>query len=84
VDSVVVRIDRLPEPPVAVDEARLWRVVDGAFAQRRKTMRNAIRRLGLDAADADDVLAAGGVDPRSRPEELSLEDFASVASALPA
>jgi 16S rRNA (adenine1518-N6/adenine1519-N6)-dimethyltransferase len=84
VDSVVVRIDRFLEPPVAVDETRLWRVVESAFAQRRKTMRNAVRRLGLDAVDADAVLAAAGVDPRSRPEELSLEDFARVASALPA
>ena len=83
-DSVVVRIDRLAEPPVAIAETRLWRVVDGAFAQRRKTMRNAVRRLGLDAVDAEAVLAAAGVDPRSRPEELSLEDFARVASALPA
>jgi 16S rRNA (adenine1518-N6/adenine1519-N6)-dimethyltransferase len=84
VDSVVVRVDRLAEPPVAVDETRLWRVVEGAFAQRRKTMRNAVRRLRLSAVDADAVLAAAGVDPRSRPEELSLEDFARAASALPA
>jgi 16S rRNA (adenine1518-N6/adenine1519-N6)-dimethyltransferase len=83
VDSVVVRLDRLAEPPVTVDEALLWRVVEGAFAQRRKTMRNAIRRLGLDADDADDVLVAAGVDARSRPEELSLEEFGRVASALP-
>ena len=34
--------------------------------------------------DADAVLAGAGVDPRSRPEELSHEDFARVASALTA
>jgi 16S rRNA (adenine1518-N6/adenine1519-N6)-dimethyltransferase len=84
VDSVVVRLDRLEEPPVEVDEARLWRVVDGAFAQRRKTMRNALRRLGLDAAAADTVLVAAGVDPATRPEALSLFDFARVADAMPA
>src|SRR6266516_1519058 len=37
VESVVVRLDRLSAPPVEVDEERLWRVIDGAFAQRRKT-----------------------------------------------
>jgi 16S rRNA (adenine1518-N6/adenine1519-N6)-dimethyltransferase len=84
VDSVVVRLDRLRDIPVAVDEAALWRVVDEAFAQRRKTMRNALRRLGLDQDEADAVLAAAGVDPSARPEELSLEAFARVADAMPA
>ncbi|TMK37430.1 MAG: 16S rRNA (adenine(1518)-N(6)/adenine(1519)-N(6))-dimethyltransferase RsmA [Actinobacteria bacterium] len=84
VESVVVRLDRLSAPPVDVDEDRLWRVVDGAFAQRRKTMRNALRRLGLEPAEADATLAASGVAASARPEELSLEDFARVASAMPA
>jgi 16S rRNA (adenine1518-N6/adenine1519-N6)-dimethyltransferase len=82
VDSVVVRLDRLPAPPVDVDELRLWSVVDEAFAQRRKTMRNAIRRLGVEGAD--ELLRGAGVDPSARPEELSLDDLARVASALPA
>ncbi len=84
VESVVVRLDRLSAPPVDVDEDRLWRLLDGAFAQRRKTMRNALRRLGLDPAEADAALAASGVAASARPEELSLEDFARVASAMPA
>jgi len=82
VDSVVVRLDRLSEPPVGVDEGRLWSVVDEAFGQRRKTMRNAIRRLGLQ--DADELLAIAGVPASARPEELSLADFARIASSLPA
>jgi 16S rRNA (adenine1518-N6/adenine1519-N6)-dimethyltransferase len=84
VDSVVVRLDRLRDAPVGVDEAALWRVVDEAFAQRRKTMRNALRRLGLGQDEAGAVLAAAGVDPSARPEELSLEAFAGVADAMPA
>jgi 16S rRNA (adenine1518-N6/adenine1519-N6)-dimethyltransferase len=82
VDSVVVRSDRLSEPPVSVDEGRLWSVVDEAFGQRRKTMRNAIRRLGVQ--EADELLATAGVPAAARPEELSLEDFARIASSLPA
>jgi 16S rRNA (adenine1518-N6/adenine1519-N6)-dimethyltransferase len=84
VDSVVVRLDRLRQAPVDVDETRLWRVVDEAFAQRRKTMRNALRRLGIDLADADAVLTAAAIDPSARPEDLSLDAFARVANALPA
>jgi 16S rRNA (adenine1518-N6/adenine1519-N6)-dimethyltransferase len=84
VGSVIVRLTRLAAPPVDVDEADLWRVVDEAFAQRRKTMRNALRRLGLDAQDADEVLARVGVGPEERPERLDLAAFARVAAAVPA
>jgi len=84
VDSVVVRLDRLEAPPVGVEQRALWRVVDGAFAERRKTMRNALRRLGLDAGEADDVLASAGVAPNARPEELDLETFAAIAELVPA
>ena len=84
VESVVVLLDRLSAPPVDIDEDRLWRVLDEAFAQRRKTMRNALRRLGLDPAEADAALAASAVAASARPEELSLDDFARVASAIPA
>jgi 16S rRNA (adenine1518-N6/adenine1519-N6)-dimethyltransferase len=84
VGSVVVRLDRLASPPVAVDERSLWRVIDGAFAERRKTMRNALRRLGLDGAAADEVLEATGVDASARPEELDLETFAAIAERVAA
>jgi 16S rRNA (adenine1518-N6/adenine1519-N6)-dimethyltransferase len=82
VGSAVVRLDRLPTPPVDVDEAALWRVIDTAFAQRRKTMRNAIRRLGLAGDEADRALAAAGVRGDARPETLDLHDFARVVSAV--
>ena len=83
VASVVVRFDRLDAPPVDVDSGRLWRVVDAGFAERRKTMRNALRRLGLTLADADAVLASCGVAPSARAEELDLATFAAIGEALP-
>jgi 16S rRNA (adenine1518-N6/adenine1519-N6)-dimethyltransferase len=82
VASAIVRMNRRPHPAVAVDEATLWRVVDEAFGQRRKTIRAAVRRLGADEPDA--VLAGAGVDPSARPEELDLAAFARIAEALPA
>jgi len=84
VDSVVVRLDRFPSPAADVDAVSLWRVVDGAFAERRKTMRNALRRLDLPATEADAILSATGVPASARPEELDLETFAAIASAVPA
>jgi len=84
VASVVVRLERLTRPPVAIDPATLWRVVDEGFAERRKTMRNALRRLGLDLADADRVLATAGIAPNARAEQLPLATFAAIAEQLPA
>ena len=83
VASVVVRLDRRDAPPVDVDPERLWRVVDAGFAERRKTMRNALRRLGLDLVAADAVLASCGVASTARAEELDLATFAAVGEALP-
>ena len=83
VDSVVVRLDRLEAPPVAVDPRRLWLVIEAGFAQRRKTMRSALRRLGLDAASAAAVLERCGLAPDARAEELGLVELAAIAEALP-
>jgi 16S rRNA (adenine1518-N6/adenine1519-N6)-dimethyltransferase len=84
VESVIVRLVRRARPAVGVDETRLWRVVDAGFGQRRKTMRNAVRRLGVGAEDADRLLEASGIDPSARAETLPLEDFARLAEAVPA
>jgi 16S rRNA (adenine1518-N6/adenine1519-N6)-dimethyltransferase len=83
VESVIVRLQRLDAPRVGVDEERLWAVVDAGFAERRKTMRNALRRLGVDGLEADVLLEGAGIDPSARAETLSLEDFARIAESLP-
>ncbi|OFW77679.1 MAG: ribosomal RNA small subunit methyltransferase A [Actinobacteria bacterium RBG_19FT_COMBO_70_19] len=82
VDSVLVRLERRAEPPVATEPQRLFRVVDEGFAERRKTMRNALRRLGLSAAEAVDALERCGLEPNVRAERLSLEDFARLAETV--
>jgi len=82
VDSVLVRLVRRAEPPVAADPERLFRLVEEGFAERRKTMRNALRRLGLSAAEAGEALTRCGLAPDVRAERLSLEDFARLAEAV--
>jgi 16S rRNA (adenine1518-N6/adenine1519-N6)-dimethyltransferase len=64
-------------PAAAQDEPLLAQVVSKAFSQRRKTLRNAL----ADYATAQE-LAALGLDPGLRPENLSLEDFVRVANAI--
>lgn len=85
VTSAVVRID-FREGKHAVDD-ELWfrRVVKAAFEQRRKTIRNALlgaAGLKLDAERIDPALEAAGIDPKLRPERLSVETFAALANAL--
>ena len=82
IESVVVRLDRLDAPPVDADPERLWAIVDAGFAERRKTMRNAVRRLGLTAEDADRALVAAGIDPQVRAESLGLLEFARLAGTI--
>jgi 16S rRNA (adenine1518-N6/adenine1519-N6)-dimethyltransferase len=81
VDSVVVRLTRRP-PPVATLPEALFRVVDEGFAQRRKTMRNALVRLGLDRERVERALEACGLDPNVRAEQLAIEAFACLAEAI--
>jgi 16S rRNA (adenine1518-N6/adenine1519-N6)-dimethyltransferase len=81
VASAVVRITRR-DPPVDVDPERLFRVIDEAFAQRRKSIRAAVRRL--EVQDADALLADVGLSSDTRPEHLGLTDFARIAEALSA
>ncbi len=76
--SSVVRL--VPRETFAVtirDENRFAEIVRRAFAQRRKTLRNALRDV-LDVAQIE----AAGVDPGARPETLSLEAFAALSEAL--
>jgi 16S rRNA (adenine1518-N6/adenine1519-N6)-dimethyltransferase len=81
VDSVLVSMVRHP-PPVEADEANLWALIREAFAQRRKTIRSALLRLGLDPERAAETLRDCGVEPMRRPEELGLREFACLANGI--
>jgi len=81
VESALVEL--VPRPaPVRLAAEELFPVVEEAFAERRKTMANALRRLGLDREGAAALLVRCGLDPRVRGERLSLEDFARVTEEL--
>lgn len=85
VDSAVIRLDLRREPPVQVaDEGWFFRVSRAAFAQRRKTAANSISAsLGLPKAQVEAALGAAGIPANARAEQLSLEQFAALANALP-
>jgi 16S rRNA (adenine1518-N6/adenine1519-N6)-dimethyltransferase len=81
VESVVLRLSRRP-PPVDTPPEALFRLVDAGFAQRRKTMANALVRLGYSRDRATEALGRAGLDPRVRAEVLGLEEMARLAEAL--
>lgn len=81
VESVLVRVTPLGQPPSDVDPGSLFRLIDEGFAQRRKTMANALRRLGLSSEEAASGLRECGIGERARAEELGLEDFIRLAEA---
>ncbi len=82
-DSAVVRMDILKEPPVNCDEKLLFKTVKCAFAQRRKTLLNCIAgTFGLDKADVSAILTDAGIDVNARGETLSLEEFSRVADRI--
>jgi 16S rRNA (adenine1518-N6/adenine1519-N6)-dimethyltransferase len=59
----------------------VFRVIDAAFGQRRKTLRAALATWAGSPAEAERVLRAAGVDPGARGESLGIADFARIASA---
>ncbi len=78
VDSGLVALDRRPPPPG--DRAATFAVVDAAFATRRKGLRAALARWAGSPAAAEARLRAAGIDPTTRGEQLSIADFALLAS----
>lgn len=85
VDSVLVGFRRDAEPRgTEAERVRTFRIVDAAFQQRRKMLRQALStELGGSAA-ASALLEDAGVAPTARGEELSIDDFLRIARALPA
>ena len=83
--STVVRIIPRATPPVAVqDEACLFRLMRAAFAQRRKTLANALRHAfqPIEPAILRQTLENNGIAPNRRGETLTLDEFARLSDAL--
>ncbi|HEX6012043.1 MAG TPA: rRNA adenine dimethyltransferase family protein, partial [Geminicoccaceae bacterium] len=76
VSSSVVRLVPWPDQPTAELRRALTAVTQAAFGQRRKMLRQSLRALG---ADPQSLLAAAGIDPTRRAEELNLEEFCHLA-----
>ncbi|MER5492136.1 16S rRNA (adenine(1518)-N(6)/adenine(1519)-N(6))-dimethyltransferase RsmA [Streptomyces sp. NPDC002490] len=85
VDSGLVSLVRRTTPvSTTASRKAVFRVVDAAFAQRRKTLRAALSGWAGSAAAAEAALVAAGVSPQARGEALTVEEFARIAEQAPA
>lgn len=88
VDSAVISLDEIGKPRVPVrDEPFFFRVVRGAFAHRRKSLRNALKHAGFPVSAVEEGLRTIGPNgrcapPGPRPQTLTIEEWALLADKL--
>ena len=84
VDSAVIALTRRQQPPVQVtDGGHFFRVVKGAFLQRRKTLANSLNAaLGVPKAELTALFQSLGLSATVRAEQLTMSQMAALANAL--
>ena len=82
VDSVIVSVERHPQPP-DVDRDALFAIARAAFAQRRKTLRRCLVPVAGSLESAAAALAAAGIHEDARAEDVPFEGFVALADVMP-
>ena len=83
VDSIVIKLTKLPEPRVkVVDEKLFFDVIREDFNMRIKTLSNALKVLKLQKEDLEEAFRISGIDPKRRGETLSVEEFAELSNCI--
>ena len=80
VDSALVYFEKREEQFPQHLRPEVFRVIDGAFAQRRKTLRQALADWAGSPSEAERLLVEAGISPQSRGEDLIIDDFVRLAS----
>lgn len=81
VDSVLVSFERHDQPGDNALRIKTFSIIDAAFGQRRKMLRQALSGLYGSSHAASAVLEQVGIDPTLRGEQLGIADFVSIAQA---
>lgn len=84
VDSAVIRLDILKNPPIEVsDEKFFFSMVKAAFSQRRKTASNGISAgMGIPKPTVIEAIEAAGLSPTVRAEALTMEQLGGLCEEL--
>ena len=80
VDSALVYFEKREDEFPAALRKEVFKVIDGAFGQRRKTLRQALSDWAGSPAEAERLLVEAGISPQARGEDLNIEDFVRLAS----
>ncbi len=76
VDSVVIKIVPKNKYPEIVDKKLFFRIIKIAFAGKRKQILNSLSHgLHLNKAVVDEILVKSGIDPHTRPQDLSISSW---------
>ena len=81
VDSVLVAFERHEQPGTEAERLSTFALIDAAFQQRRKMLRQALSVVLGDAGQASARIEVAGLAPTARGEELSVLDFLAIARA---
>ena len=81
VDSILVGFSRAELPGTEAERVATFKIIDAAFQQRRKMLRQALAELLGGSAAASTRIEAAGLAPTSRGEELTVLDFLAIARA---
>ncbi len=81
VDSILVAFERAERPGTDEERVRTFTLVDAAFGQRRKMLRQALADVLGGSAAASALMESAGVDPTLRGEQLATADFLRIARA---
>jgi 16S rRNA (adenine1518-N6/adenine1519-N6)-dimethyltransferase len=79
VDSILVGFTRHEQPGSEAERVATFALIDAAFQQRRKMLRQALSVVLGDSATASARIEAAGLAPTARGEELTVLDFLAIA-----
>lgn len=83
VDSAVILIKPFAKTPWKVDEKKFFRIVKAGFGERRKQLHNSLSgALRLETEVVVTSLGEAGIDPKTRPQDLSVPDWVNLYEAL--
>jgi len=83
VDSKLVGFTRRETAGAEESRAKVFTIIDAAFAQRRKMLRSALSSLYGSSSAAEAILIKAGIDPTLRGEALQIESFCKIAAVAP-
>ncbi len=83
VESAVLRIDVFDRPAIESPPDKFFKVVAAGFATPRKQLHNGLaQRLWMPPGEAPRVLEAVGIEPRRRPQTLSIPEWDRLTAEL--